>query len=248
MPQSPALPAPTRRQGASVNLAEPRAARTHESLTTALFDLLRQHDLTEISISELCRTAGVHRTTFYGHYADIYAFAADSFARMLDELADVAELDAAELDAAGREIAAADAQPDAPVEIPDAAAITAAYTASISAILLHILEHRSAYRMMFGTRVDAGFRRDLHQRLLRHAALAVDNWRRLGLAEDLDAPTAAAFIAGGSVGVFEEWAMSDDSDVAARTADIVGTADAWVASRGIAQQSAMPNAATRAAS
>ena len=86
MPQSSALPAPTRRQGASVNLAEPRAARTHESLTNALFDLLRQHDLTEISISELCRTAGVHRTTFYGHYADIYAFAGDSFASILDDV------------------------------------------------------------------------------------------------------------------------------------------------------------------
>ena len=226
MPQSPALPAPTRRQGASVNLAEPRAARTHESLTTALFDLLRRHDLTEISISELCRTAGVHRTTFYGHYADIYAFASDSFARMLDDLADVAELDAADHESDGS-------------EAPDVEAITAAYTGSISAILVHILEHRSAYRMMFGTRVDAGFRRDLHQRLLKHASLAVSNWRRLGLADDLDGPTAAAFIAGGSVGVFEEWAMSDDTDVAARTADIVGTADAWVASRTLAHDSVL---------
>lgn len=227
MPQSPALPAPTRRQGASVNLAEPRAARTHESLTTALFDLLRRHDLTEISISELCRTAGVHRTTFYGHYADIYAFASDSFARMLDDLADVAELDGGDYDGSAS---------DAPVDVE---AITAAYTSSISAILVHILEHRSAYRMMFGTRVDAGFRRDLHQRLLRHASLAVSNWRRLGLADDLDGPTAAAFIAGGSVGVFEEWAMSDDTDVAARTADIVGTADAWVASRSLAHDSVL---------
>ncbi|MFB2583326.1 TetR/AcrR family transcriptional regulator [Herbiconiux liukaitaii] len=240
MPQSPALPAPTRRQGASVNLTEPRAARTHESLTIALFDLLRQHDLTEISISELCRTAGVHRTTFYGHYADIYAFASDSFARILDELADVADLEGG-VPLGDPDPTVTTAKTDAELGDPESGpsrALTAAYMRSMSGILEHILDHRSAYRMMFGTRVDAGFRRDLHQRLLRHATLAVQHWRLVGLAPGIDEATAAAFIAGGSVGVFEKWALSDDTDVAARTADIMGTADAWIASRTLAQQSA----------
>lgn len=220
MPQSPALSAaPTRRQGASVNLAEPRAARTHEALTTALFDLLDEHDLTEISISELCRTAGVHRTTFYGHYADIYAFAGDSFASILDDLA--------ELDQVGSE-----------QESQSIAAITASYYDSVHAILAHILEHRRAYRMMFRTRVDAGFRRELHQRLLHHAALAVANWRRFGLARDVDPDSAAAFIAGGSVGVLEQWALSDATDIDRGAADIVGTTEAWLESRRLADSQA----------
>ncbi|MDO9397235.1 MAG: TetR-like C-terminal domain-containing protein [Herbiconiux sp.] len=180
-------------------------------MTTALFDLLREHDLTEISISELCRTAGVHRTTFYGHYADIYAFASDTFARMLDDLSDLAD---------------EHAQPDDTVE-----AVTAAYYLTMRRLLQHILDHRAAYRMMFGTRVDAGFRRDLQQRVTRHAETAIENWNRFHLATDLDPSLAAAFVAGGSVGVFEEWANSDSTDVDARAATIVGVTQAWQGSR-----------------
>ncbi len=217
MPQSPALSAaPTRRQGASVNLTEPRAARTHEALTTALFELLDDHDLTEISISELCRTAGVHRTTFYGHYADIYAFAGDSFASILDDLADLEQF------GSGPE---SDSIP----------AVTASYFQSVHAILAYILEHRPAYRMMFSTRVDAGFRRELHGRMLHHAAVAVENWRRFGLAHDVDTESATAFIAGGSVGVLEQWALSDATDVDRAAADVVGTTEAWLEARRRAQ-------------
>ncbi|WP_290807284.1 TetR/AcrR family transcriptional regulator [Herbiconiux sp.] len=188
-------------------------------MTTALFVLLDEHDLTEISISELCRTAGVHRTTFYGHYADIYAFAGDSFGSILDQLADLDQLDAG--------------QQSASVE-----AITASYYDSVRAILAHILEHRRAYRMMFSTRVDAGFRRELHQRLLRHADVAVANWRRFGLAQDVDPESAAAFIAGGSVGVLEQWALSNATDVDRAAADIVGTTEAWLESRRLAESQA----------
>ncbi len=212
MPQSTAAPSATsRRQGASANLSEPRAARTHEALTTSLFALLRDHDLTEISISELCRTAGVHRTTFYGHYADIYAFAADAFARMLDDLANVAD-DPASFD---------DSSPEA---------ITAAYAQSVRQELIHIRDHRPAYRMMFGTRVDAGFRRELFQRLLRRAAISISIWQRHGVATEIDAATAAAYIAGGSVGVFEDWANSDETDADARTDEIMATSPSWCSS------------------
>ncbi|MBF4573061.1 TetR/AcrR family transcriptional regulator [Herbiconiux sp. VKM Ac-1786] len=210
MPQSTALPAtPSRRQGASVNPAEPRAARTHEALTSALFELLRQHDLTEISISELCRTAGVHRTTFYGHYADIFAFAADSFAHILDELGTVRE---GTFDGYSPE------------------AVTEVYADSIRRELGHIVDHRAAYRMMFGTRVDAGFRRELYQRALRRAALAIAVWQRHGYGTGIDTTTAAAYIAGGSVGVLEAWAFSESVDTDAHTDAVMASWPAWCAS------------------
>ncbi len=193
-----------------MNLTEPRAARTHEALTAALFELLREHDLTEISISELCRTAGVHRTTFYGHYADIFAFAGDAFAHILDELASVSE-DPETFDGMSAE------------------AITAAYAESVREQLTHIRDHRAAYRMMFGTRVDAGFRRELYQRLLRRASLAVAVCQRLGAATQIDSATAASFIAGGSLGVFEEWAFSDETDVETATSFMMATSPAWCA-------------------
>jgi AcrR family transcriptional regulator len=249
MPQSTALPAaPTRRQGASVNLAEPRAARTHEALTSALFDLLRENDLTEISISELCRTAGVHRTTFYGHYADIFAFASDAFARMLDDLASIDAPDADGRtdpadDALPEELAASDpaaASASAPASSSvassadqsfDPAALTAAYADSVRHELQHVLEHRGAYRMMFNTRVDAGFRRELFQRTLRRASLAIRTWQSHGVCLDLDTTSAAAFIAGGMVGVLEDWANSDDTDIEHRTAEVMAVSPAWCVTR-----------------
>lgn len=209
MPQSTALPAPTRRQGASVNLAEPRAARTHEALTTALFTLLREHDLTEISISELCRTAGVHRTTFYGHYADIYAFAADSFGRLLDELAPV-EAEAPEF---------VDGTPEA---------VTESIVRLIRFDLDNLREHREAYRSLFRTRVDAGFRRELYERSLTRTQLVFEIWRRHNRGSGINHEVAAVWFAGGITGVLEAWALSDDDDSAARALDVVANWPSWM--------------------
>ncbi|GAA2230526.1 hypothetical protein GCM10009851_14140 [Herbiconiux moechotypicola] len=160
-----------------------------------------------MSISELCRQAGVHRTTFYGHYADIFAFASDAFARMRDEMASVSEDDA--------------------LEASSAESLTAAYAESVRTELLHVLENRAAYRMMFNTRVDAGFRRELFQRMLRRASLSIRTWQSHGVCLDLDTPTASAYIAGGMVGVLEEWANSDDTDVEARTSHVMAVSPAW---------------------
>ena len=46
-----------------------RVALTKRLLQEGLTDLLRQKPLTEISVSELCRNAGINRATFYNHYA-----------------------------------------------------------------------------------------------------------------------------------------------------------------------------------
>jgi AcrR family transcriptional regulator len=209
MPQSTALPAPTRRQGASVNLAEPRAARTHEALTTALFELLREHDLTEISISELCRTAGVHRTTFYGHYGDIYAFASDAFARILDDLSEISG-------------------PPTPEGEADPGSVQGSLVSSIRHDLEFVRDNRPAFRMIFGTQVDPGFRKFLFQRSYERASEVIGIWQRHGVGLDIHVPTAAAWIAGGSIGVLEEWAVSNETDVDARAANTIANWPSWM--------------------
>jgi AcrR family transcriptional regulator len=70
---------------------DPRASRTHEALTAALMALAASKPLQTITVSELVDAAGVHRTTFYGHYADIFAFADKLGASALDELAAAAD-------------------------------------------------------------------------------------------------------------------------------------------------------------
>ena len=49
----------------------PRADRSRERMKETLLSLLRVRPLYEISVSELCREAGVGRTTFYRCYGNI---------------------------------------------------------------------------------------------------------------------------------------------------------------------------------
>lgn len=55
-----------------------RTQRTRESIRDALLACMKEKHLSEISVAELCRRAGVDRTTFYRHYKDCDA--------VLDEL------------------------------------------------------------------------------------------------------------------------------------------------------------------
>lgn len=165
--------------------ADPRALRTSMVMTSVLFDLLTETALSDITISSLCEAAGVHRTTFYGHYADIYAFAADTFRHQLDELF------------ASDFLAAADQVGAVSVNF---------YAVEIDRMLAHIRARRPAYRTMFGTSPDAGFRRDLQTRLA-HQVVALS-------AGQIDAPVTVSFLAGGSLGVLEAWANSDSPDLA----------------------------------
>lgn len=46
-----------------------------EKIEKVFIDLLQTRELSEISVSELCKRAGLNRTTFYANYADIYGLA-----------------------------------------------------------------------------------------------------------------------------------------------------------------------------
>lgn len=48
-----------------------RIIKTRYALTHALFDLLEDHSIDKITVTQLCRCAGVDRRTFYTHYSGI---------------------------------------------------------------------------------------------------------------------------------------------------------------------------------
>ncbi|WP_058233826.1 TetR/AcrR family transcriptional regulator [Devriesea agamarum] len=50
---------------------EKRARRTVDALAAALKRLLMKRTLGEVTVSDLCREAGIHRTTFYGHFRSV---------------------------------------------------------------------------------------------------------------------------------------------------------------------------------
>lgn len=51
-----------------------RVIRTYEQLTSSLVSLLKFKTFEELSVSEICDNADVHRATFYKHFNDKYEF------------------------------------------------------------------------------------------------------------------------------------------------------------------------------
>ncbi len=51
-----------------------RVIRTHEQLASSLIKLLSVKSFEDLSVSEICDTAKVHRATFYKHFNDKYEF------------------------------------------------------------------------------------------------------------------------------------------------------------------------------
>lgn len=52
-----------------------RKRESIEKIEKVFLDLLQVKECNQITVSELCKKAGLNRTTFYANYADIYALA-----------------------------------------------------------------------------------------------------------------------------------------------------------------------------
>jgi AcrR family transcriptional regulator len=55
-----------------------------DKIERVFLDLLQSKELSQISVSDICKKAGLNRTTFYANYTDIYALA-DSIRRQLED-------------------------------------------------------------------------------------------------------------------------------------------------------------------
>ncbi len=185
---------------------EPRIVRTRHALTTALLRLLDDTQLEAITVTGLCREAGVHRTTFYGHHRDVVGFAASVF---VDELDAIARVDI-----------------DAHTSLA-AAAVSDAYAESLRQMLEHIARERTTYRALFAFPVGSGFRGSLTARIRDRVLAALAAWKLQGIATTLDDAAAAAYISGGIVGTLEHWAASDQTDSAAYALTINDLSPGW---------------------
>lgn len=188
---------------------DPRQARTRAALAAALTRLLERKPLEDISVAELCREAGVHRTTFYGHFDGVPEFALAEFSRGLDAIAEVEVVPGVE----------------------SSVAVAERYLESLRAQLAHVLEERAGYRTLFGPATRRVFRAALDDRLRHRADLALAVWRDQDLPgsprTEAEMREAAAFIAGGLVGVIETWALGDETDIDAASARVYALMPSW---------------------
>jgi AcrR family transcriptional regulator len=66
--------------------ADLRVRRTHKLLWEALMAELSERTFEEITVTDICERAMVHRTTFYKHYEDKYALLEQGIRQMYDDL------------------------------------------------------------------------------------------------------------------------------------------------------------------
>lgn len=142
---------------------DPRARRTLEALQGALATHMRRQQLSEISVSEICRTAGVHRTTFYKHF--------DSVA----ELANVAVMDLVDRVTSGRAVSedtvlGEDAAEEAQSEMPEPARTFAQWAENLAQ---YVARHRETYYSIIGPKGDPGLQRALANQIVSAVRRAI---------------------------------------------------------------------------
>ena len=59
-----------------------RFVQTRQKIKGVFLELLSEKKIGEITVSEICRRADIHRTTFYGHFDDVY----DLMQNMVEEM------------------------------------------------------------------------------------------------------------------------------------------------------------------
>lgn len=186
---------------------DPRRARTRQALGEALVRLLETEPLEVVTVARLCREAGVHRTTFYGHADSVEAFAVSWFTRDLDELS------------------AVDVRADAP------SAVAGEYLDALRALLEHVGRQRAVFRTMFDSSTRGAFRAALEESLRARAATAIAVLADHGAVsiprEARARDEAAAFIAGALVGVVEVWTRETDDDALAAGDRVLALMPPW---------------------
>ena len=68
-----------------------RKRESIELIEKTFIDLIQFKELNQISVSEICKKAGLNRTTFYANYTDIYALADSIRDKLENNLSDLYE-------------------------------------------------------------------------------------------------------------------------------------------------------------
>lgn len=168
---------------------DPRTVRTVEDLRAALRQCVISVPLDELSVSELCRAAGVQRTSFYTHYSSVGELLTAMLVEAVEE----------------------------PLEIPDLTGLSISEVAVefqktlISAYGVATRD-RELFRAAFLSNGSSSLRRALTDMFDRRLRVALAIWISHGVAAGVDADVAIPFAAGGLTASMEAWVCGEDED------------------------------------
>ncbi|WP_108494462.1 TetR/AcrR family transcriptional regulator [Promicromonospora sp. AC04] len=166
---------------------DPRSLRSRSALEAALWELIADRDLHQVSVSDITKRAGVNRSTFYEHYDDVDDLAAAACTVVFDEL-----------------VAAT------PMFGPDVLPHGEIVQNPLTQLFGHVAEHADLYRTLLGPDGSA----KVINHLLQRIAIAAHANRELSQAgppthaydpADIPLDPEAAFIAGAMLGTVGDW-------------------------------------------
>jgi len=167
--------------------------------------LLETQSISEINVSELCRVAGIHRTTFYKHFSSVAEFAAHMFAQLIDELASVDE----------------DGLPEAAQDVPEY------YRHALARMLDHIAGNRPVYGRLFAPGGDHYFQRIVADVLSERAVEAHGRLVDRGRDIRVDPATAARMVGAASAAALGVWSEQVETDSEQRSREIMAVLPPW---------------------
>ena len=162
-----------------------RVRRTHKLLWEALMAELAERPFEEITVTDICERAMVHRTTFYKHYEDKYALLERGMRQMYDALV-------------------AEAQ-----HVPPSAFSVDHPPPYFVRLFEHVVEHQRFYKLMLCGEGIGRFQKLIKEYI---AEVAEAKARELNLAnQHLAVPLAmhVQFFAGGALSLLAWWLEHD---------------------------------------
>jgi len=179
-------------------LPDRRVLRSRAALEAALRELVTERDLRQISVADLTKRAGVNRSTFYEHYADVHDLAVAACTATYDQLVAAAPIPHGRL-----------APDGGPLPNP------------LPALFTHVAEHAPLYRALL---CDEGSARMINH-LLHRITVAARVSQGLGggagategavegvvegAVEDTPHDPVSAFLAGAVLGTVIDWLRRD---------------------------------------
>ncbi|MGY2897780.1 AcrR family transcriptional regulator [Curtobacterium sp. PvP017] len=169
-------------------MVDARILHTTAALREAILRLAADRPVSEITVADVTRAAGINRATFYSHAVSPGSLLADVLTPELDRIR--------QDDADDRRAAAARGA--------DAAELAAITRRGINAVVEHVTTHRDIYAKALPDPNDASLHRLLVGHFTESGALHIrelDAERRPELLDDV----AAGYVAQGFVGAIEAW-------------------------------------------
>jgi AcrR family transcriptional regulator len=185
-------------------MVDARVIHTHVALSAAILELAAQRSVSQISVAEVARQAGINRATFYNHYLSPGALLADVITHELDKVRAAAQESRLSSSESGEDTT----------------------RNAVAAVVTLVQAHHRVFELALLDPEDAS----LHHALSAHFEVScrqhLEHYAE-GSGEAIEIDIVAHFVAEGMVGAIESWLLDPAISAERLTTAIVSAMPRW---------------------